>query len=131
MNRFYKKIFSCARQSKGTAAIEFALIFPVYFLVVMGIIEFGYVFWGYISLEYGASLGVRYAFANPTATNSDIQAKALSYANFPGTISYSVTLTPNSSVTITGQVHYTFIAVPLSPITITTSLTQLLPPASS
>ncbi len=120
-----------ARYNEGATLVEFAIIFPVYLLFVFGIIELGYVLWGYSALEYAGSYGARYAFVNPTASSSSIQTFILSKVDLSGSsISYSVTVTPNVSADISGTFTYSFLYLPLDPITITTTFHQALPTAS-
>ncbi len=116
------------KMNKGIAALEFAIIFPVYLLFIFGIIELGYVLWGYSALEYGASYGARYAFVQPNSSSSAIQSVALSTISFPNNaITYNVTITPRVSADIDGTFTYTFLVLPLNPIRITTHLHQVLP----
>jgi len=121
-----------ARNTKGVAAIEFAFVLPVYLLFIFGIIELGYVLWGDSALKYGASYGARYAFANPTSTAAAIQDFALSTTTFPpgGPITYTVTIVPNVSVDIDGKFTYTFLYLPITPLTINVHLHQVLPVSS-
>lgn len=116
---------------RGAAAIEFAFVLPVFLLVIFGCIEFGYIFWADASLKYGATYGARYAFVNPTASNSDIQNFALSKVDPGGSvINYTVTGAGGLSVDIDGTFSYTFLVVPLSPITLTVHQHQVLPLSS-
>jgi Flp pilus assembly protein TadG len=122
---------SLTRDSKGSIAIEFAIVFPIFLLFVMGIIEFGYIFWGLSSLQFGASYGARYSYVNPTASSTTIRNQALSKISLPSSaITYSVSTTSNVSTDITGTFTYTFLFLPVSPITVTTQVHQVLPPAS-
>ena len=115
------------RNVKGTTAIEFAFILPVYFLFVFGIMELGYVLWGLSALEYGASYGARYAFVHPTFSSSAIESFALSTVNFPtNALTYNVTISAGTA-TINGSFSYTFLVLPLKPITINTQIVQVLP----
>ena len=116
------------KASQGAAIIEFAFILPVYLLLIFGIIELGYVLWGVSALEYGASYGARYAFVHPTSSSSTIEDFALSTVNFPtNAITYNVTITPSVSADIDGSFSYTFLVLPLNPITINTHIHQVLP----
>ena len=58
----------------GATAVEFAIIFPVFLLIVMGLIEFGRVFWVQVSLRYAVEQTARNAMAEYTReafTNSN------------------------------------------------------------
>ncbi|MBA3813199.1 MAG: pilus assembly protein [Alphaproteobacteria bacterium] len=115
------------RNIKGTAALEFAFIFPVFLLFVFGSIELGYLFWADSSLKYGATYGARYAFVHPTASTATIQNFALSVVDVPGSvISYTVT-NGGLFVDIDGSLTYNFLVVPLNPITINVHARQVLP----
>ena len=48
-----------ARGDSGAAAVEFAIVVPVFLLIVFGIIEFGFVFNAQISLTQAVREGVR------------------------------------------------------------------------
>lgn len=126
--KFFQKYYW---EEKGTAAIEFALVLPAYLLLIFGIIELGFIMWGYAALEYGASYGARYAFVNPNKTNQQIQDYALSRIPFSSSyFTYTATKTPSVSVDVDGTFTYTFIYLPLNPVTIKTHIHQLFPTSS-
>jgi len=54
-----------ARHSQGQGLVEFALILPVVLLVMLGTIEFGYVFTVYSGMFNAAREGTRYGAVNP------------------------------------------------------------------
>jgi len=56
---------SSRRPSRGQGFVEFALILPFLLLLMLGIIEFGYVFAAYSGLFNAAREGVRYGITNP------------------------------------------------------------------
>ena len=60
---FFKRI---RKNQRGNALIEFALVIPILLLLVMGIIEFGYIFNGYIILTGAAREGARVAVVGKT-----------------------------------------------------------------
>jgi Flp pilus assembly protein TadG len=126
--KFFQKYYW---EEKGTAAIEFALVLPAYLLLVLGIIELGFIMWGYAALEYGASYGARYAFVNPSKTNQQIQDYALSRIAFnTSNFTYTATSVSGASVDVDGTFTYTFIYLPFNPVTIRTHVHQLLPSSS-
>ena len=122
--RIVKNFFNTVR---GTAAIEFAVVLPVFLLFIFGSIEFGYLLWADSTLKYGANYGARYAFVHPTASSTEIENFALSTTSFSGSvITYVVTKAP-LFVDIDGSLTYNFVVIPLSPITLTVQQHQLLP----
>jgi Flp pilus assembly protein TadG len=62
----YRTRRSWWRSREGTGAIEFAIIAPVFFLFMMGIFEFGRLFWVQVSLQNAVEQTVRYAMAEYT-----------------------------------------------------------------
>jgi Flp pilus assembly protein TadG len=115
------------RGNRGTAAIEFAFVLPVLLAFIFGSLEFGYVMWANSSLQYGATYGARYAFVHPTASASTIQDYALSLLALPtGAITYNVS-GGGLFMDIDGSFTYTFLVLPLSPITLTAHEHQVLP----
>ena len=61
-----------ARSRLGAVALEFALVFPVFLLLMYGLFEFSRVFWTENTLEFAVEEAARFAIVNGTATNADI-----------------------------------------------------------
>lgn len=121
MKRRFEKYMETIR---GTAAIEFAFVFPVLLLIIFGCIELGFVLWAQSALNYGATYAARYAYVHPTASASTIQNFALSTINFPdANLTYTVT-GGGTSFEINGSYTYSFLIVPLGPVTLTVHLHQ-------
>jgi Flp pilus assembly protein TadG len=57
------------RSQRGASVVEFAIAFPIFFMLTIGFIDFSRAIWGYSTLAYAAREGVRYA-AVRGATNS-------------------------------------------------------------
>jgi len=68
--------------SRGTAAIEFALVFPVFLTMIFGIIEISRLIWWQVALERGAAVGSRCGavVAPDCETDGQIAAKAANSA---------------------------------------------------
>ncbi|MBQ7740250.1 MAG: pilus assembly protein [Eubacterium sp.] len=49
------------KSEKGQAIVEFAMVFPLFIILVMGIIDFGWLFYNYISLSNAARNAARIA----------------------------------------------------------------------
>ena len=56
-----------SRSQRGTAIVEFALVAMVFFLLVFGIIDFGRLFQSWVTVQYAAREGARYAVTGQTA----------------------------------------------------------------
>ena len=64
---------------RGAAAVEMALVLPLLFMLVFGIIEFGFIFNRFITVTHAAREGVR-VYALPGKTTADAVAAAKSAA---------------------------------------------------
>ena len=49
----------------GASAAEFAIVFPMFFLLLFGIVEFARLFWSANTLQYAVAQGARYAMTSP------------------------------------------------------------------
>lgn len=56
------------RRESGQAIVEFALVLPFFLLLVMGILDFGWLFYNYISVENSARNAARIACVEYTET---------------------------------------------------------------
>lgn len=61
---------------KGAAALEMALVFPVFLLFIFGILEFTRAYWTMHTMDLSIEEAARYAIVNTTATDTSIVAKA-------------------------------------------------------
>lgn len=83
----------CRKKRRGAAAVEFAFVAPVFFLLVLGMIEFGRMVMVQQVITNGSREGARVAVLDGT-TGVEVQAAVegyLSTANVPGA---SVTVDP-------------------------------------
>ena len=65
-----RKIREKCRREDGQAMVEFALILPIFLLILCGIIDFGWLFYNQLSLNNACREGARYAVVH-TAENAD------------------------------------------------------------
>ncbi|TJX14162.1 pilus assembly protein [Tissierella creatinini] len=75
------RLFRLRKNEKGQSLVEFALVLPLLILIVVGIIEFGWLFNGKITLTSAAREGARVAAIlkdETTATSAVNQTAALS-----------------------------------------------------
>ena len=61
------------KREDGQAMVEFALILPIFLLILCGIIDFGWLFYNQLSLNNACREGARYAVVN-TAEDASTQA---------------------------------------------------------
>jgi Flp pilus assembly protein TadG len=133
------------RNAEGVTAIEFAIVFPAFLLLVFGVFEFGRAFWIWNTMQLAVDEGGRYAmvFNSPTApwgptggtcstgrtecivTYAKSQLYGLTASDFTVT---AVQGTSGSISIVTITATYTFISVVptllnLSPITLTRQAT--------
>ena len=59
------------RDESGATAVEFALVLPLLFLVLFGIIDFGWAFGQNLDLKHAAREGARLAVVNGSSGSSD------------------------------------------------------------
>jgi hypothetical protein len=71
------------RSERGAELIEFALVFPMLLLVVLGMVDFGFLFQRYEVLTNAAREGARMAVL-PGYTTADVQARVCNYVQGGG-----------------------------------------------
>lgn len=54
------------QDDRGATALEFAILAPVFFLLILGIVAFGMLFWTQVGLQHGAEMAARCASVNST-----------------------------------------------------------------
>lgn len=114
------------KDGRGNTAIESAIVLPLFLLFILGILQLGYIMWGYISLEYALSYTARYAFVHPTSTSSQLKNYAASTIDLGSAITFSASIS-SVSADITGTFSFTPFYLPMNPITITANVHQVLP----
>jgi len=70
-----KKFYRLKRKEDGQAVVEFALVLPILLLVVLGIMEFGWLFYGNIVITSAAREGARTAVVGGTQTQIETAVK--------------------------------------------------------
>ena len=78
-----KKLRRRRKGERGSELIEFALVFPMLLMVVLAIVDFGFLFQRYEVVTNAAREGARVAVL-PGYTTSDIQDRVTSYATAGG-----------------------------------------------
>ena len=98
----------------GAAAVEFAIVLPVFLLLVLGTMEFGRLYWIQVTLQDGADTAARAAmitkYSSGAATtlqnicNARIQALGVSSSSCVATVPSG-----NTAVTITASESFAFL----------------------
>jgi Flp pilus assembly protein TadG len=91
------------RSERGAELIEFALVFPTLLLVMLGIIDFGFLFQRYEVVTNAAREGARVAVL-PGYADADVQARVTQYMTAGGLTETSpATVGPVQTLTVGGQ----------------------------
>jgi Flp pilus assembly protein TadG len=106
---------------RAATAVEFALVSPIFLIMIIGIFEMGRAMWIKSSLQYAVEETTRYAIVNTSATTTELSNYALAELSDIGMnitgASFTATQSVSGSITyisITGS--YTFsVLVPLVP----------------
>lgn len=103
-------LFACER---GAELVEFALVFPMLLLVIVGIMDFGLLFQRYEVLTAAAREGARVAIL-PGYTDADVQARVNAYLTAGGmTQPATVSVGTPQTVTVGSQ------CISIRPVTVT------------
>lgn len=95
------------RCRRGTAAIEFAFVAPVFLIMVMGIFEMGRAMWIKATMQYALEETARYAIVNASASTATLESYAA--AKISGIFINSGAVTVSASTSISGGVTYMLI----------------------
>jgi Flp pilus assembly protein TadG len=69
-SRVFSRVLSAWRSSDGVAAIEFAIIVPVFLVIFVGAVDLGRVLYTAYQLDSAVAAGAEYVAVNPTMVNS-------------------------------------------------------------
>ena len=96
--------FICSRHNEdGQSLVEMALVLPFLLLILLGIVQFGFVFSGYIAVTSAAREGARLAATG--AANTQVQARVNDMLNGSPLLSdVQVTIMPEGTRTYGSQV---------------------------
>jgi len=119
--RHWPRAPGCDR--RGTTALEFALLAPVLFSLILGSIEFGRFLWTVEALNYSVEEAARCGLVNPDgkcASGPAVQAFAASAAPQLGfsASNFTVNTAATCGYQVVGSFNFKFIAsglIPLSP----------------
>lgn len=111
MVRLFSLLRRFARASEGVAAVEFAIIAPVFIMFCLGIMEGGRMLWIRNSIQTATEEAGRFAMAHTTATDAELITQAADYFDSVSMDNPTFTVVRDTTgsmdfVTITGV--YTF-----------------------
>jgi len=99
--------------TRGSSLIEFALLVPVFLMVMVGLMGAGTLMWAQFGLQHGAEMAARCASVNSTAcgTTANIQAYAVTqtYGINPPASTFTVS-TPSCGKQVAASYSYQFLA---------------------
>ena len=114
----------------GTAALEFAILMPVFLVMFFGIVEFGRLLWTQTTMQHAVEAAARYAAINDPTCSSSSQTQSYAAGEVFG---QSV---PTSAFTLTcgtcgaqvkAQVDFSFVVSALFPYVITLNAQSCFP----
>jgi|HubBroStandDraft_5_1064220.scaffolds.fasta_scaffold222536_2 Flp pilus assembly protein TadG len=100
----------------GSQLVEFALVVPIFMIVLFGICQYALFFWGYITIRTASAIGARQAIISPgnvalitTAAKNAVNAPPLLDSNSPSLV-VNVSPVTNAAGTLvtTIEVSYKF-----------------------
>jgi Flp pilus assembly protein TadG len=100
---------------RGVAATEFAIVAPVFFLMVIGFIEFGRAMMVQQVLINASRVGARQA-STTGATTAQVQAAVQAYTSGVTINGVTVTVTPDPSTAVAGATITVNTSVPFSSV---------------
>jgi Flp pilus assembly protein TadG len=114
-----RRLKGLRRDRRGSAAIEFAILAPVLFGILLGIVEMGRMFYVRHALEYATEQAARYYMLNPTTDSGSVttylQGQMVGGMGSGVTTDYVDTTSCNGNAsvtctTITASYNFTFVA---------------------
>jgi Flp pilus assembly protein TadG len=108
----------CRRNRQGAAAVEFAIVAPLFFLLVFGMLEFGRAIMVQQVLTNAAREGARIAVLDsPNPTHDQVVNTVTSYMQNSGISGINVTMNPNEPTTASyGQLVTVTVNVPFNSV---------------
>ena len=86
---------------RGSELIELAIVLPIFLLIIMGIVDFGFLFQRYEVVTNAAREGARLASLDATYSDPDIRLRVQNYLSAGGLDPATATITPGPAVSTT------------------------------
>ena len=123
------RLMSARRDQRGLALVEMALILPLLFILVFGVIEYGWLFFKYQQVANASRVACRYAITQPATTAETLtmcdtlmtNAK-LQSSGYTKTCTNTDFVAPGTFITVTITVPYANIKLTGFPLPLPTNL---------
>ena len=120
------------KRERGTSAVEFALIMPIFLLVIIGVGELSRAIWIYGTVAHAAREGTRYALVRGAenkapVTAADVESYVRAKAGYGSLLQVTTTWQPDnkagSIVQVSVQYEFTSVAslLPLPPLALSST----------
>ena len=110
------------RERQGNTAVEFAIVLPVFLLLVLGIIEFGRLLWTQSTLQHAVEAAARCATVNTSLCGTASQVQSFAAGEVFGqsvpASTFSLT-TPSCGTQVSASLPFSFVVPKLFPYKIT------------
>lgn len=113
-----KRIFRRTRGDRGQSLVEFALVVPVFLVLLFALVDFGRGFQAWIEVTNAAREGARVGSLHGTAGDIETRARAAATSLTPGDLSIAssgVGGSSGTSVVVTANYSFSLIS-PLAPM---------------
>ncbi|WP_162917157.1 TadE/TadG family type IV pilus assembly protein [Dongia deserti] len=122
MRALIHRIGRLARDQRGTAAIEFGVVAPVFFAMLLGIIDVGRYMWTLNTIQYAIDDGVRYGVVQQKSDSEVTDWVKKSMAGLKtSTINVDVDSSDPTLLSVSADTTYTFL-FPISAFMETTTI---------
>jgi Flp pilus assembly protein TadG len=91
-------------QDRGGAAVEMAIVLPVLALMVLGVVDFGRLFYAYVTVASAAHQAATYAARYTAGTANAASVAAVAYGEAGGFLNASNTVVTGPTVVVDGSV---------------------------
>ena len=86
----------------GSELVEMAIVLPIFILLIMGIMDFGFLFQRYELVVNAAREGARLASADASLSNPDVELRVQNYLSNAGLTGTATATAGNSTMTVSG-----------------------------
>jgi len=102
--------------TRGALAVEFAIAAPIFLIFVMGLVDFGRLYWIKSTMQFAVEQTARFAMVNPATTTTALEAYAATQSTFDD-ITFNATTSALGGInfrTITASYTFSFL-IPIVP----------------